>query len=451
MNTSNNYEEGFSIPQRGPSLPGEPTFEPIKAPTQPGVAFEAYVSPEGKDSATCIMEAKARRPLDRVVFVDREAPKSARPLHILTPNFVDESCGVRSIEEQVSQNWNKEIFFEELLRLARDCGRAGRVHPTLRSDFKEIIDDIPAGEDILNICDGNDVDGVPGPNVSRFLEAGQRQFFGCSEYFSRITGQKPMMKELFVKAWVNTAKFITVGRGQEPTREQLLESRAQFPLLVKAGDSYGSVGLALDSVVYTFEQLAERCVRMFAEHSFESLVCEEFIIGEEYSCLVVGDSRMVPDQDPPVKRWGASALLPSPLEQPFGIDIYTPCQRCFAPDIPPEERFLTYKMVWEEAGARYVYRLVKDEGVSETVMNLAFRAYCAVQGVGLGRVDIRRRATTGEYFVLEVNALPGLGYDSTSGCIMQQNGKSAPYLINRVLTIGNVLPKKAEDDAAALA
>lgn len=438
MNESNDNQEDPSIPQRGP--------------TQPGVAFEVYVSPEGKDSETCISEAKARRPLDRTVFIDREAPKSARPLHVLTPNFVDDSCGLRSVEEQVSQNWNKEIFFDELLRIARDCGRAGRVHPTLRSDFREIIDSIPADEDILNICDGNDVDGVPGPDVSGYLESTQRQFYGCSEYFSRTTGEKPTMKELFQKHWVNTPKFFAVRRGHEPTQEQLAECGAEFPLLVKAGDSYGSVGLALDSVVHTWEQLAVRVARMFSEHSFGSVICEEFILGEEYSCLVVGDSRTAPGEEPPVKRWGSGALFAEATEQAFGVDIYTPCQRVFAPEIPAEERFLTYRMVWEEAGARYVYRLANDASVAAAVMALAFRAYAAVQGVGLGRVDVRRRASTGEYFVLEVNALPGLGYDSTSGCIMQQNGKSAPYLISRVLTIGNVLPRgKPAAEAAASA
>jgi len=33
-----------------------------------------------------------------------------------------------------------------------------------------VIDQVPCGEVVLNLCDGADVDGVPGPGVTRYLE-----------------------------------------------------------------------------------------------------------------------------------------------------------------------------------------------------------------------------------------------------------------------------------------
>jgi len=356
-------------------------------------------------------EAIEAQPLkERIIY----AKDCGRPkIHVLVPNFISEE-EVRSEMERISHNYGKKEYFDELLKICDEINRDGVLHLVRMVDYKEVIDNIPRGAVILNLCDGSDVDGVPGPGVTRYLEERGIPYFGCDYLFMEATTRKYEMKEKFIANGVQTANFVIVTKEKPITRDAV--ENMKFPLFVKASDSYGSIGLTTDSVVHTFEAL-ERQVKVMQE-IFENVLVEEFINGAEYSLLVIGDSRF-PDSQ---------------------LEVFPPAQRVFDESIPQQERFLSYKLVWEEGGQAYKYEMVDRD--FDLLVDLARRAYNSVGGNGFGRIDVRRRDATNEYFVLEVNANCGVGYDSSSAQILKLGGKEIVYLIERVLTIGGNDPSK---------
>ena len=81
--------------------------------------------------------------------------------------------------------------------------------------------------------------------------------------------------------------------------------------------------------------------------------------------------------------------------------------------------------------------------LSDKFCELGKRAYCAVNGNGYGRVDIRIDKTTQELFVLEVNANCSISsqpisqsfeYGQTSvGTILQKVGIPFPQLMSEII------------------
>jgi len=369
------------------------------------------------DREAIYKEAIASQPLkEKLIFAEDKGRAKA---HVLVPNFVSES-EVRSEVERISHNYGKKEYFEELLRMFDEVHMDAVLHLVRMCDYRQVIDEVPRGAIVVALCDGSDVDGVPGPGVTRYLEDKGIPYFGCDDVFMEATTRKIDMKERFLANGVSTANFVYVTKEKPLTRESV--KHMTFPLFVKASDSYGSIGLSTDSLVRTFED-CERQIQVMQE-TFENLLVEEYIHGAEYSLLVIGDSRF-PDSQ---------------------IEIFPPAERVFDSSIPPQERFLSYKLVWEEGGEKYKYARVTQD--AELLMDLAKRAYNSVGGNGFGRIDVRRRDTTGEYFVLEVNASCGVGYDSSSAQILKLGGRGISYLLERVLSIGGNDPSKKNQGKA---
>lgn len=368
------------------------------------------------DREAIYREAKEAKPLETIVISssnDKGRTNVTFRVHVLIPNFVTEE-EVRSEMERISHNYGKKEYLEEIIAMFDEIDYDAVLHLVRMSDYKEVINQIPHGEIVFNLCDGADVDGVPGPGVTRYLEEKGIPYFGCDYVFMEATTSKYTMKEKFIEDGVSTAKFVLVTSEKPLKREDL--KCMQFPLFVKAADSYGSIGLSKDSVCHNFEQCEAQVKKM--QEIFDNVLVEEFIHGSEFSLLVIGDSRFSDSQ----------------------IEVFPPAQRVFDESIPPQERFLSYKLVWEEGGVAYKYEPVDRD--ADILMDLARRAYDSVGGNGFGRIDIRRRDATDEYFVLEVNATCGVGYDASSAQILKLGGKGACYLLERILAIGCNDPSK---------
>jgi len=352
-----------------------------------------------------MQDAHSAQTLPSIITNDQHLHNAAGDyVYVLVPNILLEG-ETRTEAERLSHNYGKERYVQELALVFAEIGRKASIHLCRMADYKKVIDRLPKGAAILNLCDGSDSDGVPGPCVARYLEEQNIPFYGCDEYFMNITTRKQTMKKDFEQYGVSTAKYVVVEKGSVPTLEDLDD--LMFPLFVKADDSYGSIGLSKDSVCYTYEQLQTQLKKMF--ECFKVLVVEEFILGKEYSVLIIGDDKE--------------------------LDVYPPCQRVFDASIALKDQFLSFKLVWEEGGVRYQYHPV-DAQTAEVVGDLAKRAYLSLKGNGFGRVDIRERISTHEFFVLEVNATCGIGYDSTSGEILKRAGLNPSLLLQRLLEIG---------------
>ncbi|KND03270.1 uncharacterized protein SPPG_02320 [Spizellomyces punctatus DAOM BR117] len=323
-----------------------------------------------------------------------------KKLHILVPDVVEDDVAVRSAAEKLTHNSEKEDYIQELKTLATELEFDPVVHLLRLSNIEAQIDEIPLDDLIMNVCDGSDIDGVPGPSVAAYLEKkNYPNVVGCDSIFINNTLTKNGMKELFRESLVSTPPGIAVTKTSDLAK--LIEDWGMvYPLFVKVSDSYGSVGLDDNSVCHDYEQVQKKCTELLKE--FENLTVEEYIDGQEYSVLVSGNCR----------------------DENQTVIVYPPAERAFNKELPRFKRFISYVRNWDEAQYAHNYERVEDPIDYAALQDLARRAYAAVSGNCYGRVDIRKRDVSGKFYVLEVNASCGLGKGSSSEFILQLAGQT---------------------------
>lgn len=278
---------------------------------------------------------------------------------------------------------------------------------------------------VLNLCDGDEVNGSPGISVIHLLEEQQLIYTGANDFFYEITTSKIPMKAAFDAAGVATAPWAAIHQPDADLEAVL--SKTGVPAIVKPAVSGGSMGLGIRNVVSDLPAMHQLVQDLFGGYrgwdlTTDGLIAEQFITGPEFTTLIVGDS-----------------------SKPETCTVYQAVERVFHASLPPQERFLSFDRLWEiyeeetpmpAAENFYEYRIA-DQALQEQLMQLSLDAYCAVKGVGYTRVDLRMDEQTGKLMVLEVNAQCGLSEDedyTSIGAILKASQTSFTHLVTAILT-----------------
>ncbi len=303
--------------------------------------------------------------------------------------------------------------------------------PVNMTSFREVIETIEAEKEtgkvipvVLNLCDGDEINGTPGVSVVKLLEEKDIIYTGADEYFYNITTSKIPMKTEFDNAGVLNAAWETI-------RDKNIDGTAIFeklgtPIIVKPAVSGGSMGVGVRNVVDQKEELAALLEKMFGGYrgwnlTADGIIAEKFITGPEYTTLISGS-----------------------YNDPKNAVVYTPVERVFHASLPDKEKFLSFDRLWEiyeEESAMpgeenfYEYQLPPAELI-EPIKKLSWDAYCATRGKGYTRVDIRMDEATKQLYVLEVNAQCGISEDenfTSIGAILRFSGKRFSQLVIEIL------------------
>jgi D-alanine-D-alanine ligase len=326
-----------------------------------------------------------------------------------------------------SPEYDLPVFRDELHSWFTSLGYEWRWVPVTLNNFRSNIDNLePARQAnrclVMNLCDGNEVDGSPGVSVVRALEDSGLPYTGSSSCFYEVTTYKVALKTKLREHGVPTAPFVPLR--DLPADLDRLEAEVGYPAFVKPEVSAGSGGIGLKSRVHCADEVMARVAVLLAGEDGEfyrksGIFAERFIDGPEFTVLVVSDH-------------GA----------PLGARAYPPAQRLFHSALPRHERFLSYDRYWSEYKEEprlpdgepfYRFGGVPDH-LRGRLADLAVRAFRAVGGQAYGRVDIRLEERTGELFVLEVNANCGLSGDKETsvGEILLQSDIPATRLVSEI-------------------
>lgn len=277
---------------------------------------------------------------------------------------------------------------------------------------------------VINLCDGDESNAVPGLSVIAELEKHNLIYTGSDDFFYEITTSKIPMKQAFDSRKVPTAKWKVIESGEDDY--QTIFQEIGKTLIVKPAVSAGSMGLTVKNVVSTqdeFEAIVNDMRSGYRGWKLDTggIFVEEFVNGREFTTLVVGSST-----------------------KPKSLHCYTPIERVFHKSLPEKEQFLSFDRLWEtydtekpiEAeGFLYNYKKA-DEELIEILKEISIKAFRSVGGMGYGRLDIRMDKNTGKFYVLEVNAQCGLSEDedyTSIGAILRFDGKSFTHLIIEIL------------------
>ncbi|MGZ8549309.1 MAG: hypothetical protein ACXWV2_01555 [Chitinophagaceae bacterium] len=318
---------------------------------------------------------------------------------------------------------------EEYRKIFVEMGADWTWQPVTMKNYKEIIASIKkkSGRKIplvLNLCDGDEVNGTPGISVIEELEKARLIFTGSDNHFYTITTSKIPMKRAFDKAGVSTAKWEIID-GSDGSIKGICK-RLGAPLIIKPAVSGGSMGVSVKNVVYTEKELAGRIKEIEKGYRgwnllADGLFVEQFITGPEFTSFIVGSSTT-----------------------PETCQVYPPIERIFHESLPEEEKFLSFDRLWEiyedekpMPGNENFYDYHKpDPALIKALEQISLDAYIAVGGTGYGRLDVRMDDSTGKLYMLEVNAQCGLSEDedyTSIGAILRYADKTFSDLIRRII------------------
>lgn len=301
--------------------------------------------------------------------------------------------------------------------------------PVTINNYKQVIFSIASTSNgvkplIINLCDGDEVNGVPGVSIIHELEKYNLIYTGSDADFYVITTSKIPMKEAFDKAAVPTAAWEAIQ-----TNDQNVEGifdRLGSPIIVKPSVSGGSMGVGIKNVVNNIDELKTQLQCMFDGYrgwqlTTDGIIAEAFINGPEYTVMIVGS-----------------------YDKPGDAVVYTPVERIFHASLPEHEKFLSFDRLWEiyeeetpmpQEENFYEYE-TPDASLIEEIKKISWDAYVAVGGKGYTRIDLRMDKATGKIYVLEVNAQCGLSEDedfTSIGAILRLSGKTFTQLVVAII------------------
>lgn len=301
--------------------------------------------------------------------------------------------------------------------------------PVTMQDYKTVIRSIAESKNgktplVLNLCDGDEVNGTPGVSVIHELEKYGLIYTGSDAHFYNITTSKIPMKKAFDKAGVSSANWrvITDKKGSAKG----ICKRVGTPIIIKPAVSGGSMGVSVKNVVHSEEELAERVEEIKKGYRgwnllADGLFVEQFITGPEYTTFITGSA-----------------------DDSANCIVYEPVERVFHKSLPESEKFLSFDRLWEiyedespmpKDENFYEYHPVKPE-LAAALKQLSLDAYKACGGKGYTRIDIRQDASTGKLYMLEANAQCGLSEDenyTSIGAILKVSGVTFTEIIAEIL------------------
>ncbi len=295
---------------------------------------------------------------------------------------------------------------------------AETIYPLL-TDYERVLGqilerpDYKAGDvEIFAYIDANQKsDLMLGYSGIKFLEDHGANFAGCSYDFAWDTVDKAPMKELFVKHGVATAPFAYMDKWDDG--EAVKKGGVMFPVIVKLSDAYASFGMTKDSKCKDLEQLKQVVQQRLEVYNGHPLLIESFIEGPEYTVLIAG----IHDKD---------------------VHVYPPIQRVFDETVPEGDRWLFFEFYWKSPIQKLFFKLVTNPELAKEIAELAKKAYASVKGNGYGRVDLRLDRRTNKLYVLEVNCMCAIGFESTSFYALRECGKRTEDLFEDIFYYGKL-------------
>ncbi len=301
--------------------------------------------------------------------------------------------------------------------------------PVTMDNYKTIIHSIAESQNgktplILNLCDGDEVNGCPGVSVIKELNKQGLIYTGSDVHFYNITTSKVPMKKAFDKAGVATANWRVITDKKGSTKG--ICKRVGTPIIIKPAVSGGSMGVSVKNVVHNEEELANRVQEIYKGYKgwnllVDGLFVEQFITGPEFTTFITGSAD---DAD--------------------NCIVYEPVERVFHESLPASEKFLSFDRLWEIYEDEtpmpsnenfYNYKAV-EPSLIPALKQLSLDAYKACGGKGYTRIDIRQDVETGKLYMLEANAQCGLSDDedyTSIGAIIKVSNVSFTEIIAEIL------------------
>lgn len=221
--------------------------------------------------------------------------------------------------------------------------------------------------------------------IQGVFELLQIPYVGCGVLASSVGMDKVYTKVIFDKAKINQTKYVYIRKYNDnyiyidrEFNEKILKieevsrmtmEKLKFPMFVKPSNSGSSVGI---SKVETKEEL-EKAINEASKFDKKILI-EEGINGREVECAVLGNEDVISSS---------------------------------VGEIKAADEFYSYDAKYNNQESKTLIPADISEEKSEEIRKLAIKAFKAIDGKGLSRVDFFIENGTETVYINEINTLPG--------------------------------------------
>ena len=240
-------------------------------------------------------------------------------------------------------------------------------------------------------------------------------YVGCGVLASSVGMDKVYTKLIFEKANINQAKYIYIRKYNEKYiyideefNEKILElediakitnDKLRFPVFVKPSNSGSSVGI---NKAHNIEELKNAIVE--AGKYDNKILIEEGIVGKEVECAVLGNE-----------------------------DVISSC----VGEIKSADEFYSYDAKYNNENSKTLIPAEISEENSKEIQKLAIKAFKAISGRGLSRVDFFIEDKTEKIYINEINTLPGFTSISMYPKLFEAVGISYEKLLDDLIELAS--------------
>ena len=240
-------------------------------------------------------------------------------------------------------------------------------------------------------------------------------YVGCGVLASSVGMDKVYTKLIFEKANINQAKYIYIRKYNEKYiyideefNERILElediakitnDKLRFPVFVKPSNSGSSVGI---NKAHNIEELKNAIVE--AGKYDNKILIEEGIVGKEVECAVLGNE-----------------------------DVISSC----VGEIKSADEFYSYDAKYNNENSKTLIPAEISEENSKEIQKLAIKAFKAISGRGLSRVDFFIEDKTEKIYINEINTLPGFTNISMYPKLFEAVGISYEKLLDNLIELAS--------------
>ena len=243
--------------------------------------------------------------------------------------------------------------------------------------------------------------------IQGLLELADIPYVGAGVLGSSAGMDKDVMKALFKSAGLPIVKHVTVLRSawqdQPKQVQKVVEKNLKYPVFVKPANLGSSVGI---SKAHDRKELGPAIEE--AAKFDRKIVIEEGVGGKKQKAREIEVSVLGNDQP--------KASVPG--------------------EIVPCKEFYDYNAKYLDEGSELVIpaKLTKPE--TRKIQELAVRAFQAVDGSGLSRVDFLMDPKTRKIYLNEINTMPGFTSISMYPKLWAASGLAYPALIEKLIELG---------------
>ncbi len=305
----------------------------------------------------------------------------------------------------VIEKLNKEKYEIEQIYIEKD-GKWYKIKEDSKEEIINIMEELKKLDVVFPVLHGKyGEDGT----IQGMLEMLKVPYVGCKVLASSVGMDKVYTKIIFEKAGIPQAPYIYLQKqgenykiinsnfDEEELKLEKITSKLKFPLFVKPSNSGSSVGVKKANNIEELQAAIENAAKYDSK-----ILVEQGIDGKEVECAVL--------------ECANKEVLTSTVGE-----------------VMSAEEFYSFDAKYNIPESKTIIPAIIEKNQIEEVRKLAAKAFNAIDGSGLSRVDFFIEKGTNKIYINEINTMPGFTKISMYPKLFECVGISYTELLDKLI------------------